>query len=130
MGASKQVSLFIAQDFSEGDSDYSQESLIESAEGRVVVDMARILSGDRSADLAVQDGDEIIVPRISEVVYVVGDVLEPGAYRHVQGTSVEQYIELAAGLTKTADKRGLYIIQPNGRVEKVDRNVSFWSFQK
>ena len=31
-----------------------------------------------------QNGDEIFVPRLSEVVYVVGDVLEPGNYRHVE----------------------------------------------
>ena len=35
------------------------------------------LAGDASADIAVQEGDEIIVPRISEVVYVVGMFSSP-----------------------------------------------------
>ena len=87
-------------------------------EGRIVIDVPRILAGDASADIAVQSGDEILVPRISEVVYVVGDVLEPGNYRHVEGTTVEQYINLAAGFTTTAKKKDVYFILPNGRVQR------------
>ena len=36
---------------------------------------------------------------------MVGDVLEPGNYRHIEGTTIEQYINLAAGFTATAKKK-------------------------
>ena len=59
-----------------------------------------------------QDGDEILVPRISEVVYVVGDVLQPGNYRHVEGTTAEQYINLAAGIASPLGKRMYTLLCP------------------
>ena len=90
----------------------NQEVFAAEVEGRIVVDVPRILAGDASADIAVQNGDEILVPRISEVVYVVGDVLEPGNYRHIEGTTIEQYINLAAGFTATAKKKDVYFILP------------------
>ena len=92
------------------------------------MDVPRILAGDTSADIAVQEGDEIIVPRISEVVYVVGDVLEPGNYRHVEGTTVEQYINLAAGYTATAKKKDVYFILPNGRVQRLNERKRLLDF--
>ena len=90
--------------------------------------MPRILAGDASADIAVQNGDEILVPRISEVVYVVGDVLEPGNYRHIEGTTIEQYINLAAGFTATAKKKDVYFILPNGRVQRLNERKRLLDF--
>jgi polysaccharide export outer membrane protein len=99
-------------------------------EGRIVIDVPRILAGDPSADIAVQDGDEILVPRVSEVIYVVGEVLEPGNYRHVEGTSLEQYINLAAGFTAMAKKKDVYFILPNGRVQRANEKQSLLEFKR
>ena len=111
-----------------GASQIGQEVFAIEVEGRVVVDVPRILAGDSSADVAVQQGDEIFVPRISEVVYVVGDVLEPGNYRHVEGTTAAQYINLAAGFTATAKKKDVYFILPNGRVQRLSERNSLLNF--
>ena len=104
----------------------SQEVFAVEVEGRIVVDVPRIMAGDSSADIAVQGGDEILIPRISEVVYVVGDVLEPGNYRHVDGTTIDQYISLAAGFTATAKKKDVYFILPNGRVQRLNEEKGYW----
>ena len=106
----------------------SQEVFAVEVEGRIVVDVPRILAGDSSADIAVQNGDEILIPRISEVVYVVGDVLEPGNYRHIKGTTIEQYINLAAGFTATAKKKDVYFILPNGRVQRLNERKRLLDF--
>ena len=106
----------------------NKEAFAVEVEGRIVVDVPRILAGDASADIAVQEGDEILVPRINEVVYVVGDVLEPGNYRHVEGTTIEQYINLAAGYTATAKKKDVYYILPNGRVQMMNERKRFFDF--
>jgi polysaccharide export outer membrane protein len=106
----------------------NREAFAVEVEGRIVVDVPRILAGDSSADIAVQNGDEILVPRISEVVYVVGDVLEPGNYRHVDGTTIEQYINLAAGFTATAKKKDIYYILPNGRVQRANERKRLLDF--
>ena len=99
-------------------------------EGRVIVDIPRILSGDESSDLAVQEGDSIFVPRIDNVVTVVGEVLRPGNYRHVDGTSFEQYIDLAAGYTVTAQKKRAYMILPSGRVQRHADKASIFTFSE
>ena len=106
----------------------NEEVFAVEVEGRIVVDVPRILAGDTSADIAVQNGDEILVPRVSEVVYVVGDVLEPGNYRHIEGTTIEQYINLAAGFTSTAKKKDVYFILPNGRVQGLNERKRLLNF--
>lgn len=110
--------------------DFGEEVFAIEVEGRVVVDVPRILAGDLSADVAVQGGDEIFVPRVSEVVYLVGDVLEPGNYRHIEGTTLEQYIDMAAGYTATAKTKDVYFILPNGRVQRANQRKSLFSFRQ
>ena len=95
-----------------------------------MIDIHRILSGDKSADIDLQDGYENLEPRISEVVYVVGDVLQPGNYRHVEGTTAEQYINLAAGYSLTARKKDVYLIMPNGRVQRMKQRNGLLSFEQ
>ena len=51
--------------------------MVASFQGRLVIDVPRILSGDAGADVLLQDGDEIIVPRLVESISVAGEVYEP-----------------------------------------------------
>ena len=104
------------------------DQLDDNIEGRVVIDLPRILAGDASADITLQDGDEIIVPKLTSAVFLVGEVLEPGNYRHVEGRSVEDYIGLAAGYSETAKKKDVYIIEPNGMVRRLDEKGGLLSF--
>jgi protein involved in polysaccharide export with SLBB domain len=112
---------------SQGNLEYLDQ-LDDNIEGRVVIDLPRILAGDAGADIALQDGDEIIVPKATSAVFLVGEVLEPGNYRHVEGRSVEDYIGLAAGYSATAKKKDVYVIEPNGRVRRVDEKGGLLSF--
>ena len=59
---------------------------------------------------------------------MVGDVLEPGNYRHVEGTTIEQYISPAAGYTSTAKKKDVYFILPNGRVQRLNERQRLLGF--
>ena len=97
------------------DADYT-ESLLASFQGRLVVDVPRILAGDASADVLLQDGDELIVPKLVESITVAGEVYEPGSFRFEQGLAFTDYLELAAGLTDRARKKDIYVIEPNGAV--------------
>ena len=97
------------------DADYT-ESLLASFQGRLVVDVPRILAGDASADVLLQDGDELIVPKLVESITVAGEVYEPGSFRFEQGLAFSDYLELAAGITDRARKKDIYVIEPNGAV--------------
>ncbi len=92
------------------------ESLLASFQGRLVVDVPRILAGDASADVLLQSGDELIVPKLVESITVAGEVYEPGSFRFEQGLSFSDYLELAAGITDRARKKDIYVIEPNGAV--------------
>jgi hypothetical protein len=90
--------------------------LLASFQGRLVVDLPRILAGDASADVLLQSGDELIVPKLVESITVAGEVYEPGSFRFEQGLAFTDYLELAAGITDRARKKDIYVIEPNGAV--------------
>ncbi|MDC1314358.1 SLBB domain-containing protein [Pseudomonadales bacterium] len=97
------------------EADYT-ESLLASFQGRLVVDVPRILAGDASADVLLQDGDELVIPKLVESVTVAGEVYEPGSFRFEPGLAFTDYLELAAGITDRARKKDIYVIEPNGAV--------------
>jgi len=68
--------------------------------GEVVrVQLKDLQSGDLSNNIPLRDGDTIVVPR-AEMVYVFGQVRNPGAYPlQAQETTVMQALALAGGVT-------------------------------
>ncbi|MDC0464309.1 SLBB domain-containing protein [Pseudomonadales bacterium] len=105
----------------QNDQDYS-ESLIESFQGRLVVDIDQIMAGDPGADVLLQDGDTLFIPKLVESVTVAGEVYEPGSFRYQPEVSLDDYLVLAAGLTERARKKSIYVIEPNGAVVQVKRS--------
>ena len=100
-----------------GDRDDFVDVMMESFQGRLVVDVPRLLAGDESADILVQDGDIISVPKRVETVTIAGEVYEPGTFRFNANQDASSYLALAAGLTDRARDKDIYIIQPNGAVQ-------------
>ena len=103
------------------DADYT-ESLLASFQGRLVIDVPRILAGDASADVLLQDGDALVVPKLVESITVAGEVYEPGSFRFEQGLAFSDYLELAAGITDRARKKDIYVIEPNGAVVPLENS--------
>src|SRR5688572_5249586 len=62
------------------------------------VDIKELQSGRLSHNAPLRDGDTIFVPR-AEVIYVFGQVRNPGAYTVQKGTTVLQALSLAGGVT-------------------------------
>ena len=91
--------------------------MMESFQGRLIVDVPRLLAGDESANILVQDGDVISVPKRVETVTIAGEVYEPGTFRFNPNQDASSYLALAAGVTDRAREKDIYIIQPNGAVE-------------
>ena len=100
------------------------DSLLTSFQGRLIVDLPRIIAGDRGADVLLQDGDEIVVPKLVESITVAGEVYEPGSFRFEQGLTFTDYIELAAGITDRAREKDIYVIEPNGAVVVLENSRS------
>jgi protein involved in polysaccharide export with SLBB domain len=90
---------------------------------RLVVNFEGILAGDPAAEVELQDGDEIIIPRRTDVVYVVGETASPfAAFKAAPGMKVGDVVNLAGGYTRNADTRQVRLLKADGRI--VDRWVS------
>jgi protein involved in polysaccharide export with SLBB domain len=89
---------------------------------RMVVDFAAVLKGDASQDVVLQDGDQIIIPRQTDSVYVVGEVASPFASFHVKrGDRVADVLRLAGGYTRNADTAQVRLLKAGGRI--IDTHV-------
>ena len=84
---------------------------------RLVVDWPAIMAGDPSAEVQLQDGDEIIIPRHTEVAYVVGETASPfAAFKVAQGMTVKDLLAMAGGPTRNADKGNIRLLKADGRI--------------
>jgi polysaccharide export outer membrane protein len=97
------------------------------AVGRLVIDLETVLSSGEgsSVDITLKDGDDLIVPKRTQEVTVIGEV--PNATSHVwsQDRTLEDYIEQSGGATKQADAKAIYIIRANGSVVTSGGNMWF-----
>jgi protein involved in polysaccharide export with SLBB domain len=84
---------------------------------RLVVDWPAIMAGDPAAEVQLQDGDEIIIPRHTEVAYVVGETASPfAAFKVSQGMTVKDLLAMAGGPTRNADKGSIRLLKADGRI--------------
>lgn len=94
--------------------------------GRLLIDLPAAMSGDLNADLEVEDGDRLFIPVLSKTISVVGEVKRQGTHSFQDELTLDDYIDLSAGLTRRADDGGIYIVKANGSVVTLDRNL--WRF--
>lgn len=84
---------------------------------RLVIDFEAVLKGDDTQDIELQDGDEILIPRKTEVAYIIGETASPfSAYKIRPGTKVKDLIQLAGGLTRNADRVNVRLLKADGRI--------------
>lgn len=67
-------------------------------------------------DLALEDGDRILVPARPNTVGVFGSVFNAATYLHDSGRQLADYLLLAGGPTKGADEKGSFVVRANGTV--------------
>ncbi|MBI4753048.1 SLBB domain-containing protein [Candidatus Desantisbacteria bacterium] len=94
-------------------------SMARLPKGRIVLKLARLekLNNSRN-DIILQNGDSLFIPKTPVSVTIIGEVYNPGAILYHHGHRVRNYINNVGGLTKKADKSAIYIIKPDGRVER------------
>jgi polysaccharide export outer membrane protein len=108
-----------------GDTIYIQRKIFRPAgdkkikeEVSVLIDTKKLFEeGDVTANVPVQDGDSIYVPRAS-FVYVNGEVKSPGKYKIEKDLTVLKSITLAGGFTPKASERRTRIIRKTEKGEE------------
>jgi protein involved in polysaccharide export with SLBB domain len=88
------------------------------AKGRVIIRLAEAdkLKGT-SADIPLEDGDQLEVPKKTNVVNVVGRVYNPtGVVYDPENDRLGHYLSLVGGPTESADRDHIFLIRANGSV--------------
>lgn len=83
----------------------AQELRLQS---RVPIDLGDILEG-RSADITLEDGDNVFVPRDQNSVFIFGQVNRPGYVAVRDGMGADGYIEASGGRSEMAGRT--YVIE-------------------
>lgn len=84
----------------------------------------RDLQTGHAADIPLQDGDIIFVPK-AQTFFIQGYVRNTGSYVLEPGTTVEQAIALAGGLTDRGSNRGIKATRMvNGKTTEIALNLS------
>ena len=95
----------------------SMLDFIESVEieGRMVTRLMPLsqLKGTKH-DILLEDGDALMIPQIPSAVAVMGSINNPTSIPYERGKGLEYYIRKTGGLTRHADKSGIYILRSNG----------------
>jgi len=83
--------------------------------GRVVIhlDDPERLRGTPD-DIALEDGDGLMIPQSPSTVNVVGAVFAPTAVVYSSSRTVNKYLTMAGGTTSIADEKEIYVIKANG----------------
>jgi protein involved in polysaccharide export with SLBB domain len=87
----------------------------ETELGRVIVHLAPPdeLEGTIN-DLALEDGDRLLIPQAPSSVAVLGSVRNPTAVVARKGGSLKQYVALAGGYLPEADRKAVYVVRADG----------------
>jgi len=84
--------------------------------GRQVVEIdTYMLKSDPALNFTVHDGDDLFVPKRTNSISVMGEVVNQSTHLYRNDLEIYDYIELSGGLSPIADKSKIYIIQSNGQ---------------
>lgn len=92
-------------------SKFAEKARDVQPEGIVVVG-----SGGKLADIALEDGDVIVIPEKSDVVLVSGEVMMPQAIVWSKDRALKEYVRGAGGYTNRADPGNVLLVRPGGEI--------------
>ena len=77
-------------------------------------------------DLALEDGDRLMIPARPTTVGVFGSVFNGGSYLLRDDASIEDVLRLAGGPTRGADASSAFVVRANGSVISARQNSGGW----
>lgn len=87
------------------------------ATGRIVLELGPDATNiDKIPDLPLEDGDKFIVPRVPSTVSVDGAVYNQNSFLYDPHRRLGDYLRLAGGANRDADKSRAYVIRAGGSV--------------
>jgi protein involved in polysaccharide export with SLBB domain len=88
------------------------------AVGRLVIDLNGVVKAElgSESDVALRDGDRLIIPKLKQEVTVLGEVQNNSSHFYRPNLSRDDYIGKSGGLTRKADKGRIYVVRADGSV--------------
>ena len=98
------------------------------ATGRIVLRFVPTTSGTSSLpDITMEDGDHFIVPPVPATVNVVGAVYNQNSFLFASGRRVSEYLTMAGGPSRDADRKHAFLIRADGEVVSSDLGKGIWT---
>ena len=86
----------------------------------VGIDLEKALANPGSdADIVLREGDQLIIPELTNTVKINGAVMLPNTVSFIKGKSVKYYVSQAGGYANGARKTKAFIIYMNGQVAEL-----------
>lgn len=101
------------------------------SEGRVILHLSYPLSVFKNSkdDINLENGDELNIPTVSNVVIVAGEVYTPSAVSFQKGGKASYYLHQVGGMTKNAERNNLYVIRADGSVVSQEQGYNVSSIE-
>ena len=124
----KLYNTYVQKLISKGDALFASESLPfileelkkSTISGRVMAEFdLDVIRAMPQLDTNLDDGDTIIIPSKTQQIYIYGEVNNPGTIRYTPGQSIQKYLELSGGALDSADNKNIYVVHPNGELNRV-----------
>jgi protein involved in polysaccharide export with SLBB domain len=88
-----------------------------TATGRLAgIRLAEILAGDAKVDVALMNGDRLVVPPRPSSMRVLGEVKVPGSMVWQPGVRPAAAVAMAGGFTREADESNFFVVRADGTV--------------
>jgi protein involved in polysaccharide export with SLBB domain len=124
----KLYNTYVQKLISKGDALFASESLPfileelkkSTISGRVMAEFdLDVIKATPQLDTNLDDGDSVIIPSKTQQIYIYGEVNNPGTIRYTPGQNIQKYLELSGGVLDSADNSNIYVVHPNGELNRV-----------
>jgi polysaccharide export outer membrane protein len=95
--------------------------------GRLVIDIDRVMkaSPGSTGDVALRDGDKLLIPKQTQEITILGEVQSPTSHVFEAGLTRDEYIAKSGGTTQKGDRKRIYVVRANGDVISGERTGWF-----
>jgi protein involved in polysaccharide export with SLBB domain len=84
--------------------------------GRIVLELPENPKIANLPDIELEDGDRLLMPQLPSQVSVFGTVFNESSFLYAADKTVNDYLSLAGGPRKEADKGSIYLLRADGSV--------------
>ncbi|GAB1415663.1 SLBB domain-containing protein [Paludibacter sp.] len=97
-------------------SNYKEIQELLHSEGVVSLDLKEIIKQPGiDKDIFVENGDILYVPKKSQTVKVIGEVMYPSFVVHIGSFNFKDFITASGGFSNKAQKKNSFVLYPNGK---------------